>query len=63
MDRIDPIRAPGGGERVHPVPAVRRRRREDEREEERERRERREPPRGDARRPPEGSGPHVDVLA
>ncbi len=61
MDRIDPVRRPRADERVQPVPPVRRRRREDEREEEdRERREqaRREPP-----RPPEGAGPHVDVLA
>ncbi len=61
MDRIDPIRAPGGGERVHPVPAVRRRRREDEREEDAG--ERREQPRREPPRPPEGAGPHVDVLA
>ncbi len=61
MDRIDPVRGPRADERVQPVPAVRRRRREDEREEEGG--ERREPPRREPRRPPEGAGPHVDVLA
>ncbi len=62
MDRIEPLRGPRADERVQPVPAVRRRRREDEREEE-ERGGRREPSRGEGRRPPEGAGPHVDVLA
>ncbi len=61
MDRIDPIRRPRPDERVQPVPAVRRRLREDEPEDERG--ERREPPRREARRPPVGPGPHVDVLA